>query len=101
MPANQMKVQTSEIDTAKSTITTQAGNFKDAYTEVFNQFQKIDQAWDGDDNAAFNERVTSFKNDFLVMDDFFETLINFLADASERYKAAEADAKQRAGSLAK
>ncbi len=101
MPANQMTVNTSEINTAVGTIRTQAGNFKDAYIEVYNQFNKIDTAWDGDDNAVFNEHVTSFKHDFEVMDVFFEDLINFLNDAKARYEAAENDAKTRAGSLAK
>lgn len=101
MPANNMQVKTGEIDSAKSSVTTQAGNFQEAYKCVFEQFAKIDNAWDGDDNAAFNDRVSSFRNDFVEMDAFFEKLIGFLADASERYKAAEADAKQRASTLAK
>ena len=101
MPANQMKVSTSEINSASGTIRTQAGNFKDAYVEVFNQFAKINDAWDGDDNAEFNAHVESFRKDFEVMDEFFENLIAFLNDAKSRYEAAESDAKTRAGSLAK
>lgn len=101
MPANQMRVNTSEINTASGSIRTQAGNFKDAYVEVFNQFTKIDDAWDGDDNAEFNSHVQSFRHDFEVMDEFFENLIGFLNDAKSRYEAAESDAKTRAGNLAK
>ena len=101
MPANQMTVKNSEINSASGTIRTQAGNFKDAYVEVFKQFTNIDNAWDGDDNAEFNTHVQSFRHDFEVMDEFFENLIAFLNDAKTRYEAAESDAKTRAGSLAK
>ncbi len=101
MPANQLKVNTTEINTAAGTIKTQAGNFKDAYVEVYNQFSKIDAAWDGDDNTTFNEHVSSFRHDFEEMDEFFEELVNFLNDAKAKYDAAENDAKTRAGSLAK
>lgn len=101
MAANQMKVNTSEIATAASSIKRNASAFKTAHKSVFDQFQKIDAAWDGDDNKEFNTRVASFKKDFQAMDDYFEKLVAFLNKAKKDYEKAETDTLNAAKSLAK
>ena len=68
---------------------------------MFNQFTKIDAAWEGDDNQEFHDRVITFKNDFEAMDTFFEKLVAFLEKASKDYKQAETDTKAEAQKLAR
>jgi len=100
MNAN-MTVQTSDIAAAKTTIQNQASKLQQAYTNVFNYLQKIDDAWDGDDNTEFNTRKDSFKNDFAELDVFLESLANYLQRVKDDYDNAETQTKQAAQRLAK
>ncbi len=100
MNAN-MTVQTGDIVTAKTTIQNQASKLQQAYTNVFNYLQKIDDAWDGDDNKEFNTRKNSFKNDFEDLDAFLERLANYLQQVKDEYERAENQTKTQAQTLAK
>ena len=101
MAAN-MKVQTNEVATAKSTIQGKASDLKAAYQKIFdNYLVKIDDAWDGDDNTEFNTRKQTFRKDFEELDDFLERFIAFLEKVKTDYEKAESDTKAAAGKLAK
>lgn len=98
--ANQMTVNTGAIRDAAKNITNLKSKYHEAWDAVFKKFQDIDNQWDGDDNTAFNDKVNSFRNDFVAMDDYFEKLINFLNTAADDYDRVEAERKQAAGTLA-
>lgn len=101
MAAN-MKVQTSEVATAKSTIQGKASDLKTAYQKIFdNYLVKIDEAWDGDDNNEFNTRKQTFRKDFEELDAFLESFVAFLEKVKTDYEKAESDTKTAAGRLAK
>lgn len=100
MNAN-MRVQTADIASAKSTIQSKAADLKDAYLKVFNHLQTIDDKWDGDDNTEFNTRKDSFKNDFAELDVFLESLVNYLQSVKDEYERAETQTKTQAQTLAR
>lgn len=101
MPANGLKVNTTLLAEASKQIKSEAGKFQETHKSVFGQFAKIDAAWDGDDNAEFNTRVTSFKKDFEAMDDFFLKLQSVLDNAKEKYETAERETLAASRKLAK
>lgn len=99
MAANNLVVTPEELESTANNIRTQAEKYKDAYTEVFNEFVKIDTAWDGDDNTVFNEKVNSFRHDFEAMSNFFDSLQNFLNTAAKNYRDEQNAVKQKASNL--
>lgn len=101
MPANNMATQTSEIEIAASNIRIQNDTFTTAYQAVFKQFDIIDAAWDGDDNAEFNMHVMLFKKDFYEMTAFMEKVERHLILSAKAYKTVEAAGNKTAEKLAK
>lgn len=87
--ANRMAVDTAALEGAATRIKDLNGVYTQAYEALFEQFQHIDLAWDGDDNKVFNERVLSFKKDFIEMTLFFERLTNHLMLSAKAYRMAE------------
>lgn len=96
-----MKVQTGEVTAAKNQIASKASDLKTAYQKVFSDLEKINEAWDGDDNNEFNDRKASFQKDFQELDVFLESLDRYLKKVVDDYNKAENDTKQAAQRLAK
>lgn len=101
MAANNLIVTPEELDSAANNIRTYADKYKDSWTVVFNEFVKIDNAWDGDDNTVFNEKVASFRHDFEAMNNFFDSLQTFLKGAANEYRQKQAEVKANASRLKK
>lgn len=101
MAANNLVVTPEELDTAANSIRTYADKYRASWTAVFNEFIKIDTAWDGDDNTVFNEKVASFRHDFEAMNNFFDSLQTFLKGAATEYRNRQAEVKANASKLKK
>lgn len=101
MPANRMTSKTSDMETAASNIKAQNDCFTSSYMNVFKQFDNIDAAWDGDDNAEFNMHVMSFKKDFLEMTAFMEKVERHLILSAKAYNTVEAAGSKSAEKLAR
>lgn len=97
--ANQMAVDTSALERAAAQIRDLNETYTRAYEAVFEQFQFIDAAWDGDDNKVFNERVLSFKKDFIEMTLFFERVVSHLMLSAKAYKLTESGTKGETADL--
>ena len=101
MPANNMITQTKDIESAANHIKQINDDFTNAYKEIFNQFEKIDVAWNGDDNKEFNDHVMSFKKDFLEMTEFLNGVEVHLRLSAKAYLTTEKVGERRAGKLTK
>lgn len=101
MAANNLIVTPEELDTAANQINSFADKYSAAWQAVFSEFVKIDTAWDGEDNAVFNEKVASFRHDFEAMDNFFDSLSSFLTTAANTYRTKQNEVKQQASTLKK
>ncbi len=101
MPANNMFSQTHDLDAAANFIKQTNDEFTRAYEDVFVQFAKIDDAWDGDDNTEFNNHIMSFKADFLEMTAFMNRVENHLRLTAKAYLTVEAAGGRIADKLAK
>lgn len=99
--ASGMKVNAQDLETASKIIRENAEKYQEAYIEVFSMFQHIDSVWDGEDNTEFNEKVRSFKNDFVEMSKFFEKLCMHLSLAADAYKKSESSVAVSAEDLNK
>ena len=89
MPANNMRTQTADLDSVANYVKQINDDFTGAYEEVFSQFARIDDAWDGEDNTEFNVHVMSFKKDFLEMTAFMNRLENHLRLTAKAYLTVE------------
>lgn len=99
MASNKMATNCSDIEKAAELIRNENDHFTSLYKGVFEAFRTIDTAWDGADNASFNESVMSFEKDFLVMTAYFEDVEKHLRLSAKAYKAIESANKKSAGSL--
>lgn len=97
--ARQMAVNTAELERAAAQIRDLNETYTRAYEAVFEQFQFIDAAWDGDDNKVFNEHVLSFKKDFIEMTLFFERVVSHLMLSAQAYKLTESVTKGETADL--
>lgn len=97
--ASAMQANCSEIEASANTIRELADVYRTAYEEIFVQFRRVDQVWDGEDNEIYNEKVISFEKDFIEMTYFFERVIQHLKLTADMYKTVESSVAVDADSL--
>lgn len=85
--------------TAARSINTYKQNFHEQWEQVFNQFQNIDNAWDGVDNDVYNQKFASLRKDFEAMDTYLENLYNYLVTTANDYKQKQAQIQNAAKQL--
>ena len=96
-----MLSQTHDLEKAANYIKQVNEEFTTSYESVFEQFLKIDDAWDGDDNTEFNNHVMSFKSDFLEVTALLNRIENHLRLTAKAYLTVESAGGRIADKLPK
>lgn len=89
MASNNMSAKCTNIEESAKQIALLNEKYTSAYKSIFDSFRKIDDAWNGEDNDSYNERVMSFEKDFVSLTDYIERVEKHLKMSSNSYKLLE------------
>lgn len=95
-----IRVQPSELTAAASKIVSYRSSYIDEYNELVRTVNNLTSgSFGGVDAEAFAEKVTTFKKDFMQMENILQEYIDFLNNAAEAYKNAQSKVVSSAKSL--
>lgn len=81
-----IKVDTSKLDSAATTIETLAGDYNTAYISLYNAVDTLRGGLSGTEGDAFIDQIGEFKNDFQNMEKLMRRYAEFLKTTAADYR---------------
>ena len=99
MAARTIIVTPEQLEIAAGRIETLAGDYQAQYNQLYSRTDALASTWQGEDNTAFVDQISGFKDDFQKMYNLMMQYADFLRKSAQAYRSTQEQVVSQARSL--
>ena len=99
MAQGKIIVETSRLDSTAGQVERLADQYKSEYDSLFGTVRDLQNAWSGEDNVAFTNRIEGFRDDFQRMERLMRDYAAYLRKVAESYRNTQDNVAAKAKTL--